>query len=327
MKLTKENWAVVVVTVLSVALISISAPAEEKKSSNEKVAVVNGVTINQVAFQKELNFHLQRATQRGMQVPETQMEKLKKDVLESLIEREILYQESQKAGIKVEEKAIDEQLGVIKQRFPTEADYQNALKQMNFSEEDVKMQVKRGLAIKGLIDRQVGQKIIVTDEESKAYYEGNPQMFKQPEQVKASHILIKVESNADEKKKGEARQKIVVVQEKLEKGEDFAALAKEYSEGPSNVKGGDLGYFGRGQMVKPFEEAAFTMKPNEVSDIVETRFGYHLIKVYDKKPETVLAYAEVKDKLNQRMKQQKTEQEAGKYIDELKKDAKIEKFL
>lgn len=316
-----------IVIILSLVFISISAPAEEKKVSDEKVAVVNGVTITQVAFQKELNFHLQRATQQGMQVSETEMAKLKEDVLESLIEREILYQESQKTGIKIEAKAVDEQLSVIKQRFPTEKDYQNALEQMNFSEEDVKMQIERGLAIKGLIDQQIGQKIIVTDEESKAYYDGNPQLFKQPEQVKASHILIKVESNADEKQKGEARQKIVDVQAKLKNGEDFAALAKEYSEGPSSGRGGDLGYFRRGQMVKPFEDAAFTMKPNEVSGIVETRFGYHLIKVYDKKPETVLAYAEVKDKLNARMKQQKTEQEAGKYIDELKKDAKIEKFL
>ena len=327
MKFTKVNWAVMIVIILSLVFISISAPAEEKKVSDEKVAVVNGVTITQVAFQKELNFHLQRATQQGMQVSETEMAKLKEDVLESLIEREILYQESQKTGIKIEAKAVDEQLSVIKQRFPTEKDYQNALDQMNFSEEDVKMQIERGLAIKGLIDQQIGQKIIVTDEESKAYYDGNPQLFKQPEQVKASHILIKVESNADEKQKGEARQKIIDVQAKLENGEDFAALAKEYSEGPSSDRGGDLGYFRRGQMVKPFEDAAFTMKPNEVSGIVETRFGYHLIKVYDKKPETVLAYAEVKDKLNARMKQQKTEQEAGKYIDELKKDAKIEKFL
>jgi len=327
MKFTKVNRAVMIVIILSLVFISISAPAEEKKVSDEKVAVVNGVTITQVAFQKELNFHLQRATQQGMQVSETEMAKLKEDVLESLIEREILYQESQKTGIKIEAKAVDEQLSVIKQRFPTEKDYQNALEQMNFSEEDVKMQIERGLAIKGLIDQQIGQKIIVTDEESKAYYDGNPQLFKQPEQVKASHILIKVESNADEKQKGEARQKIIDVQAKLENGEDFAALAKEYSEGPSSDRGGDLGYFRRGQMVKPFEDAAFTMKPNEVSGIVETRFGYHLIKVYDKKPETVLAYAEVKDKLNARMKQQKTEQEAGKYIDELKKDAKIEKFL
>ena len=104
-------------------------------------------------------------------------------------------------------------------------------------------------------------------------------------------------------------------------------MAKEYSEGPSNVKGGDLGYFRRGQMVKPFEDTAFAMEPNEVSDIIETRFGYHIIRVYDKKPEQTLAYADVKDKLSQRMKQEKVEKDANQYINQLKKDAKIENYL
>ena len=104
-------------------------------------------------------------------------------------------------------------------------------------------------------------------------------------------------------------------------------MAKEYSEGPSNVKGGDLGYFRRGQMVKPFEEAALALKPNEVSDIVETRFGYHLIKVYEIKPEQTLAYADVQDRITQRLKQEKIEKDAAQYLDELKKDAKLEKFI
>ncbi|MFQ5772679.1 MAG: peptidylprolyl isomerase, partial [bacterium] len=158
-------------------------------------------------------------------------------------------------------------------------------------------------------------------------YDANPKFFKQPEEVKASHILIKVDADATEAQKSEARQKIKNVQQKLKSGEDFALLAKEFSQGPSSVKGGDLGYFRRGQMVKSFEDAAFSLKLNEVSDIVETRFGYHLIKVVDKKPEKIFTYMEVKDRLNQRIKQQKVEKEAGIYINKLKEDAKIEKSL
>ncbi len=198
---------------------------------------------------------------------------------------------------------------------------------MGLTEDEVKMQISRGLAIRALIEQQIASKIVITDTETKAYYDGNSQMFKQPAQVKASHILIKVDAGADDAQKAEARKKIEMVQQKIKAGGDFAELAKEYSEGPSNSRGGDLGLFRRGQMVKPFEDAAFAMQANEVSDIIETRFGYHIIKVYEVKPEQTLAYADIKDKLNQRIKQEKVEKDANLYISQLKKDAKIEKYL
>jgi peptidyl-prolyl cis-trans isomerase C len=158
----------------------------------------------------------------------------------------------------------------------------------------------------------------------KAYYDANLESFKQPEQVKARHILVKLEEQAEESKKTEAREKIEMVQGKLKKGEDFSTLAKEYSEGPSSSKGGDLGYFSRGQMVKPFEDAAFAMQPGEVSEIVKTRFGYHLIEVTDKKPETTVAYDEIKDRLGQYLKQQKLQKEMALYVETLKSKARVE---
>ena len=313
--------------VFALSLVFLPALAQEKQSSEKNAALVNGVAISMEQYTKELNVQLARLTQQGRQVSDDQLAALKKNILDSLIEREILYQQSQKAGIQITDQKVDDQLAAIKKRFPNDAEYKNALGKMNLSEDEVKAQIKRGLSIRELIDQQITSKVVITDEESKAYYDKNPQMFKQPEQIKASHILIKVDAKADEAKKVEARKKIEEVQQKLKDGGDFAALAKEYSEGPSNTKGGNLGYFRRGQMVKPFEEAALALKPNEVSDVVETRFGYHLIKVYDTKPEQTLAYADVKDKINQRMKQEKIEKEATQWVDQLKKDAKLETFL
>ncbi len=136
-----------------------------------------------------------------------------------------------------------------------------------------------------------------------------------------------MESDATDLEKGQKRIEIAKIHQKLKDGQDFAALAREHSQGPSAENGGDLGYFGRGQMVKPFEDAAFALKPGEVSDIVETRFGYHLIKVFDKQPEGIMAYAEVKERLTEHLKAQRIDQEARNYIDTLKKDAKIEKFI
>ncbi|MCJ7617041.1 MAG: peptidylprolyl isomerase, partial [Desulfobacterales bacterium] len=111
------------------------------------------------------------------------------------------------------------------------------------------------------------------------------------------------------------------------KGEDFAALAKEFSEGPSKNNGGDLGYFQRGQMVKSFEDVAFALKTEAVSDIVETQFGYHIIKVVDKKPEKTIAYENVKEDIAQQLKQEKTQEEVKIYIQKLREKSKIEKFL
>jgi peptidyl-prolyl cis-trans isomerase C len=327
MKFSGMNLKRYMAIVFALLLIALPLWAAETTPSTTNAAVVNDVIISQEEYTKELDFHIQRASQQGVQLSDEQMVKLKEEILDSLIERELLYQESQKAGINVDDKSIDDQLAVIKKRFASEEEFKNMLVMMKNSEEDVKAQIKKGLAIKELIETRITPKIVITDEESKNFYGAHPELFKQPEQVKASHILIKVETGANEQEKAQAKKKIEEVQAKLKGGQDFTELAKEYSEGPSSANGGDLGYFRRGQMVKPFEDAAFEMQPNDVSDIVETQFGYHLIKVYDRSPEKVLTYAEVKDRLIEQMKQQKTEQEALKYIEQLKKEAKIEKSL
>ena len=248
-------------------------------------------------------------------------------MLENLIARELLYQESQKKGIKVDQKEIEAQLTALKGRFPSEVEFKKALSTMNLTEAGLRFQFERDLAIRKLLDDQIGGKSTVSEKESRAYYDSNLESFKKPEQVRASHILIKVDPGADEAKKAEARTKIESLQAKLKNGEDFGAVAKEYSEGPSGPKGGDLGFFGRGQMVKPFEETAFSMKPGQVSGMVETRFGYHLIMVTERTPESTLSYEEAKDRLEQYLKQQKVQEEIAAYVETLKGKAKIERLV
>ena len=327
MHVSRIRQVIYLTTGLTLLLVSALTFAANKKAPGDKIAVVNGVIISQGEFDRELDFFVRRAAPEGQQLPELQLVKIKNDVLESLIDREVLFQESQKKGIEVKADEISDQLKKIRQRYPDETQFAEMLKGIGLTESDVQTQIKRGMAIQQLIDKEVGDKVKISDEESKQYYDTHPEFFKQPEQVNASHILIKVDENASEAQKAEARKKIQEVQQKLQKGEDFATLAKTYSEGPSAPQGGNLGYFRRGQMVKPFEDAAFKLKPGETSDIVETRFGYHLIKVIDKQPEKTLAYAEIKDRLNELLKKQKLETEVDVYIDSLRKDAKIEKFL
>ena len=198
---------------------------------------------------------------------------------------------------------------------------------MGLSEKEIRAQIQRGLAINQLLDTNVRPKITVTEEESKKFYNNNPNLFKQPEQVKASHILIKMAPNAEESIKIQARKKIETVQIKVRQGEDFGLLAKANSEGPSAQREGDLGYFRRGQMVKSFEDAAFALNVGKVSGIVETQFGYHLIKVTDKKLARTIPYKEVQFRLEQHLKKEKEKTEIQGYIKNLKKSAKIKRFI
>jgi peptidyl-prolyl cis-trans isomerase C len=308
-------------------LVSTAVWAADKKASSDRVAVVNGVNIARNEFDRALGYYMQRATQSGQQIPETQMTEIKNGILENLISAELLFQKSKQKGIQVKTEDVTEQVQSIKKQFPSEAEFKKVLDESQITEADLKAQIARDLAIQQLIDKEVNQKVVISDEESRTYYDTHPQSFVQPEKVKASHILIKVDANATEAQKKEARKKIADVQQKLQKGEDFATLAQNFSEDASSKNGGDLGYFVRGQMVKPFEDAAFSLKPNEISGIVETEYGYHLIKVVDIKPEAKVTYAEVKDQLDQYLKQQKIRSEEKLYIDNLRKNAAIEKFL
>lgn len=299
-------------------------PADE---SSKKVAIVNGTAIVQLDLDRGMEGIIQRKARTGAPMDEAQLKTIQMEVLKNLINRELLNQESKKQKIAVTDEQVNDRLSKIKQRFKGDAEYKEMLTKMKLTEAQIKAQLKEDLAIQALIDKQIVEKINVSEQDTQAYYDTHPEAFKQPEQLRASHILVTVDPKADPAKKEEAHKKIESVQEKLKAGGDFAALAKELSDCPSKEKGGDLGYFGKGQMVKPFEDAALALKPGETSGIVETQFGYHIIKLAEIKPEGVMPYAEVKDQLSQYLKQEKVKAELDSYLAGLEKSAKIEKLI
>jgi peptidyl-prolyl cis-trans isomerase C len=334
MRAHRGKWFYLIITISFLAVVSVSlaiaaekASNEGKAKGNEKVAVVNGTLITRADFDREMETIQKQFVAMGQPVSPERMSQIRNNVLDNLISSELLYQQAEKDGIQVEPAEIDKKFATLKQRFPDEAEFKKILEKMNLNEETLRSQLQRGLIVEQLVDKEVIQKITIPDTEVKSYYDGNPAMFTQPEQVRASHILIKVDKSADASQKELARKKIEEIQQKIKDGGDFAALAKEFSQCPSSAKGGDLGYFRRGQMVKPFEDAAFSLKAGEVSDIVETQFGYHIIKVVDKKAEAVMPFDEVKERLGQYLKQEKAQKEVAAYIAKLKADSKIEKFL
>ena len=323
MQLVNKSLESLVLSLFITLVLTTTLYAENK----ENAAVVNGSVITQDQFASEMGQVNQEFLKQGKTPTDSQLKEIKKTVLETLINRELLFQESQKTGIHITEEVIQDQLKSVKKRFPNQEEFEKALKQMKLTENDVKSQISRAMAIRELINKQIIQKIVIPDQESRIFYDTHPEAFKQPEQVRASHILAEVKPNAEKSEKSKAMEKIKKVQKQLGEGDDFAELAKKYSDGPSKTKGGDLGYFKRGQMVKPFEDTAFALEPNQVSDIVETDFGYHLIKVLDKRPERVLPYEDVKQRINTYLAKEKEKKEINVYIEGLKKNAEIQRFL
>ncbi|AOY60324.1 MULTISPECIES: peptidylprolyl isomerase [Desulfococcus] len=303
-----------------------AAPAvkADEKPRNPVAAVVNGKEISRDALNRELTLVTHRLAGQGQNIDKDQLEKIEGNVLNNMIDRELLYQDALKNGIKPDDKAVDTQMDTMKSNFPGDAEYRQALEMMKTTEADLRTNIAQSMVIQQLIESRIAPGIEITDAQSKSFYDTNPQFFKKPEQIKASHILIKADASAGEADKAAARKKIEEIQDKLKKGEKFDALAKQYSEDPSSAQGGDLGYFSRGQMVKPFEETAFAMKKGDVSDIVVTQFGYHLIQVMDKKPESTTAYDEAKPRIGEHLKREKMIEAINVYIEKLKADAKIE---
>ena len=299
MRANSGKWVWVTGTVLCLILAATATSTGEEKPSEDTLAVVNGSVITQADLDVEMAEFQQRLSKMGRLLNDSQFLGMKKRFLENLVERELLYQESQKEEIEVDEAALEIQLRALEKKY------------------------RRTVAVQEFIDK----KFAVTEEEMRAYYESDPRISMQPAQVQASHILIKMNPAADESQEKEARRKIEEIQNRLNAGEDFASLAGQFSECPSGAKGGELGYLGQGRMPKPFEEAAFTLEPGETSEIVKTPFGYHLIKVLDKKPESTVAYEQVSEEIEQRLRLQKTRKEMRQYIEKLKEAANVERFL
>ena len=242
-------------------------------------------TVNGKAISKEdVNTILKAQRLTFDKLPKEQQKRL----LDKLIERELLVEVAKKAGIE------------------KDPEYVKALN--NY---------KKDLAIKVWMDK-IYKRTLISDSEANKYYQSHKKEFSKPARVHARHILVKTKEEA---------QKIIDELSKY-KGEElkkkFIELAKTKSVGPSGKNGGDLGYFGKGAMAKPFSDAAFSMKVGEISkEPVKTQFGYHIIYLEDKKPEGVASFEEVKDRIINKMRQEQFSQTIKNTIEKEKKSAKI----
>ncbi len=293
----------------------------------DAVAIVNGVTILTKVYNGQVQAILGQYASQGVTLQDAQKVELKNKVLENLIDQELLYQDAKSTGLTVSDEAVNTQFEAVKSQFPDDATYQKALAAQNITEEEIKTDIGKSLLVENYINNKYQKTIKIDDADVLKFYQDNSQYFTQPEQVRASHILIKVDPDAEDSVKKDAMERIKAIQVRLNNGEEFSDLARELSEGPSNTNGGDLGAFGRGQMVKPFEDAVFSMNVGDVSNVVETQFGYHLIKLTAKTPASTIPLEDARAKIVDHLTQLKMAELVKTYIATLKPNAKIERFI
>jgi peptidyl-prolyl cis-trans isomerase C len=293
------------------------------ESSSDAAVVINGEEIKENEIDQQVQQNMQRLP---AQIPEQQRkqyrQRMKRQVLQQVVVEKLLDEQIKKQDIKVSDQEVVDYIKEMASQQETPMSLEE-VKQLveaqgqNF--EDVKENIKGQLKYKKLLEKQFGNKIEVTEKEAEEYYKNNKQEFENPEQVKASHILIKSDPNDQNKSKKKAENLLKQIKE----GADFAALAKANSDCPSSQRGGDLGFFGKGQMAPPFEKAAFALDVNEISDVVKTKFGYHIIKKTDYNEPSTTSFKDAKENIMEQLKNQKRGELARNYINKLKEEAEI----
>jgi peptidyl-prolyl cis-trans isomerase C len=299
------------------------ADTAAKNSPTDTIVKVNGTIITRAEMDRAMKV-LSAQNQMGQQAPASKS--AEDAVIDQLVSAELLYQAGSKLGVPDLDKQVADKTAQGKSKFKTEAEYENALNSAGLTPKALEDLLRKDIVINNLVVKEIVPKVTVSETDAKKFYDENIDKFKRPEQIKASHILCKVDPKASAEEKKKAKEKAASLLKEIKGGKDFAELAKTNSDCPSSKQGGDLGLFGKGQMVPTFETAAFALKPGEVSDVVETQFGYHIIKVTEKKDAGSAKFEEVKDRIMDYLKNQKIQKGVLDYIAQLKEKAKIEKI-
>lgn len=286
-KLKNNKIMIILILVVVVALAAIVGTSVSSRS--ETVASVNGEKITSDDLYEILS------AQYGSSVVDT------------LITNKVIELEAKKQGVEVSKDAIDKELASFIESYGGEDSFNSALEYSGITLDDFKKDVEIYLLTKEMMSKDIE----IADEDIEAYFEENKADFNQPEEVRASHILVEDEATAQE------------VLEKINAGEDFAELAAEYSTDSTAENGGDLGFFGTGKMVEAFETAAFALNVGEVSDIVKTDYGFHIIKVTDKHEAEEAVFEDKKDEVKDILIEEEMNANYATWLEELKENYTI----
>lgn len=290
------------------------------------IAKVNEKVIVAADVEKEMDAILAQYQQK---IPPEQLKamlpRLRKQAIDSIINRHLLHDEVERKDIPPAPDRVDGEIKKIAARFPSQEAFEEQLTVVGITLDQMKKDLEQQFKVDVLIrDYITGKDIQLPKDDVAKFFEENPQAFQKPEQVRARHILLKTTPEETQDVKSQKRLQLAGLQGQIAKGADFGKMAEQHSECPSKAQGGDLGLFSRGKMVQAFEDTAFGLKTGEISDIVETQFGFHLIKLEERQEPHQQEFEEVKDQIVNHMMAEKEQAAFRDFVDELRSDATIE---
>jgi len=308
---------------------------ETAAAPNEVAVTVNGTEITEGKLEAMIKTQLDRMAAQSKQIPpqfaEQYRKMLRQPIIEQMIVEQLMSEKVKAANISITEEDVNNEIKkmIAAQKPPLSfEEFEAKMKQYGQGLDDIKEQIRKALPYKMLIEKEAGDKINVTNEDARKFYDENPKKYEVSEQISARHILIRpdmTDPNTDPNEaNAKARAKAEDLLKQINGGADFAELAKANSADPgSAANGGDLGFFARGRMVPPFEKAAFELKDGQVSNVVNTSYGFHIIKATGRKEAGVMPFDEVKEDIIRQLTQIKQTEFAKQYIEKLKTEAKI----
>lgn len=296
-------------------------PAPATADPQAVVLTVNGDPI--YMWQVNLMMPQVAATmqQQGIQANQQQMMQA---ALQQSVQARLLAQEATRLGLEADAERVSQTMERVETQSGGAEGLASNLERVGVSRDQLRATIEEADLVQVLVETRIEPGLEVTDAEIAAFYADNPEAFTNPEQVHARHILFTAEQDAPDEEVAAARTKAEAARERALAGEDFATLATELSEGPSGPRGGDLGFFDRSRMVEPFASAAFDLAPGEISPVVRTRFGFHVIKVEEKRPASVTPLDEVRGQLQQFLLNQKVGEGVEALVVELGEKADIQ---
>lgn len=261
----------------------------------------------------------------GTQALTDRRDQVLRGLLDQLVAFHVLAREARDRKLDASDVDVNVRLTAIKGGFPNDQAFQQALAIQGLTLEQLQRQTRMGLEIAKVVDAEITSKISVADQDVATFYQQNLERFKQGETVHASHILFAVAQGAEPLQKQQARARAQQALKRLRGGADFPTLAREQSQDPGSAPGGgDLGFVPKGATDPAFEAAAFALKPGGMSGIVETPFGFHIIKVLERRPAGTAALTEVSGQIKQFLIDHQRDVKLGAFVEQAKGKRKIQ---